>query len=100
MAQVVWSEPALGELDTIADYISLDNPIAASKLVRRVFDSVEQLHTYSKIGVIVDDLETVVYRKLLVPPCQIFYRVDGDTVFIVHIIRDEQLFQIDVLRQR
>ena len=46
---LVWSEPALGELDTIADYISLDNPIAASKLVRRVFDSVEQLHTYSKI---------------------------------------------------
>ena len=26
MAQVVWTEPALTDLDAIADYIALDNP--------------------------------------------------------------------------
>jgi toxin ParE1/3/4 len=26
MAQIIWTEPAVQELDEIADYISLDNP--------------------------------------------------------------------------
>lgn len=26
MAEVVWAEPALSDLDAIADYIALDNP--------------------------------------------------------------------------
>jgi len=34
MARIIWTEPALQELDEIADYISLDNPAAAKHLVR------------------------------------------------------------------
>lgn len=26
MAEVIWAEPALNDLDAIADYIALDNP--------------------------------------------------------------------------
>jgi len=29
MAEVTWTEPALQELDAIAEYIALDNPAAA-----------------------------------------------------------------------
>jgi plasmid stabilization system protein ParE len=43
MAKVIWTEPVLSDLDTIADYIALDNPSAARELVRRVFAHVEQL---------------------------------------------------------
>jgi toxin ParE1/3/4 len=35
MARIIWTEPALQELDEIADYISLDNPTAAKKLGSR-----------------------------------------------------------------
>jgi plasmid stabilization system protein ParE len=35
MAEVIWAEPALNDLDSIADYIALDNPEAARRLVRR-----------------------------------------------------------------
>ena len=35
MAQVIWAEPALN--DAIADYIALDNLVAAAELVRRIF---------------------------------------------------------------
>ena len=37
MAKVIWTEPALSDLDAIADYIALDNPKAAHDLVQRVF---------------------------------------------------------------
>ena len=43
MAQVIWAEPALNDLDAIADYIALENPTAASKLVQRIFRHVDQL---------------------------------------------------------
>ena len=33
MAEVIWAEPALNDLDAIADYIALDNPEAARRLV-------------------------------------------------------------------
>lgn len=35
MAEVIWAEPALNDLDAIADYIALDNPEAARLLVQR-----------------------------------------------------------------
>ncbi len=37
MAELIWTEPALSDLDTIADYIALDNPDAARRFVQRVF---------------------------------------------------------------
>jgi toxin ParE1/3/4 len=40
MARVIWTDPALQDLDTIADYIALDKPVAATKLVRAVFTKV------------------------------------------------------------
>jgi len=49
MAEVVWSEPALQDLDQIADYIALDDPIAANKLVRAVFEKVDLLETFPEM---------------------------------------------------
>jgi plasmid stabilization system protein ParE len=40
MARVIWTDPALQDLDTIADCIALDKPVAARKLVRTVFAKV------------------------------------------------------------
>ena len=34
MAEVIWAEPALNDLDAIADYIALDNPEAACRRLR------------------------------------------------------------------
>jgi plasmid stabilization system protein ParE len=50
MAQVIWTEPALADLDAIADYIALDNPEAAKALVQRVFRRVQHLAAYPKSG--------------------------------------------------
>jgi len=40
VARLIWTEPALADLEAVADYIALDNPAAASRPVRRVFESV------------------------------------------------------------
>jgi toxin ParE1/3/4 len=42
MAEVIWTEPALQELDALAEYIALGNA-AAGDLVKEVFDKTECL---------------------------------------------------------
>jgi plasmid stabilization system protein ParE len=46
---VIWTEPALADLDR-ADYIALDKPDAAKRLVHRVFESVKRLTIFPKSG--------------------------------------------------
>lgn len=93
MAEIVWSEPALGDLDAIADFIALENPQAAAELIRRVLAHVEQLATHPASGPRPPELKRSRYRHLVEPPCRVFYRVDGARVLIVHVMRTERLLR-------
>jgi toxin ParE1/3/4 len=90
MAEVVWTEPALSDLDAIADYIALDNLPAARALVQRVFARVEQLSRFPQSGTRPVELAGRRYRQLIEPPCRVFYRVDRQTVLVLHVMRSEQ----------
>ena len=46
MAEVVWTDPAIQELNSIAEYIALDNSAAACALVEEVFDKTERLESF------------------------------------------------------
>ena len=90
MAQVVWTEPALADLDAIADYIAVDNEEAARALIRRVFEHVEQLRRFPSSGSLPSELAGRRYRQIIESPCRVLYRVDRGTVFILHVMRAEQ----------
>ena len=100
MARIIWTEPALYELDEIADYISLDKPLAAERFVQRVFERIEQLATRPKSGSVPAELKGTQYRQLVIPPVRIFYRAQNDAVYIVYVMRGERLFRNDDLIQR
>ena len=50
MVQIIWTEPALRDLDDIAEYISLDKDLAAKKLVSRIFSRVENWQNFPESG--------------------------------------------------
>jgi addiction module RelE/StbE family toxin len=93
MAEIVWTEPALSDLDAIADYIALDNPEAARQLVRRVFAHVEQLREHPKSGPKPPELRGWRYRQIVEPPCRVFYREEDGRVFILYVMRAERLLR-------
>ncbi|WP_108125776.1 type II toxin-antitoxin system RelE/ParE family toxin [Saccharospirillum mangrovi] len=93
MAEIVWTEPALQQLDDIAEYIALDKPNAAGQLVASVFEEVERLAGFPQSGRIPPELPGSVYREVVVPPCRVFYRIEATTVIILLVIREEQLFR-------
>lgn len=90
MAEVIWTEPALQDLDAVAEYIALDNFTAARSLVQKVFEQTGRLEEYPQSGRIPPELPDSVYRELVVPPLRIFYREDEGQVFILHVMREER----------
>jgi toxin ParE1/3/4 len=100
MAEIVWTEPALGDLDAIADYIALDNPEAARQLVQRVFHHVDQLALHPQSGAQPQELKGWRYRQIVEPPCRTFYRYEGKRVYILHVMRGERLLRKSQLYSR
>lgn len=90
MAEVIWTEPALQELDAIAEYIALDNPVDASHLVQEVFDKIERLKDFPQPVRVPPELPNSVYREVVVPPCRIFYREDKKRVLVLYVLREER----------
>ncbi len=90
MAQIIWTEPALSDLDAIADYIAIENPEAASALVKRVFEHVVQLEQHPESGSRPQELKRSRYRQIIEPPCRVFYRHDAAKVYVLHVMRSEQ----------
>lgn len=100
MARLIWTEPALLDLNEVAEYIALDDPAAASKVVQTVFDRVERLAAYPNSGKRPAELLRTPYREVVVPPCRIFYRVEKDAVFILYVMRSERLLRPFLLAKR
>lgn len=90
----------MSDLEAIADYIALEDPAAASALVRRVFAHVEQLADHPESGSCPPELVHSRYRQLAEPPCRIFYRFDGQRVYIFHVMRAERLLRKSLLGAR
>lgn len=100
MARLIWTEPALLDLNEIAEYIALDDPQAASRYVQKVFDRVERLEAHPQSGKRPPELTRSPYREVVIPPCRIFYRVEGDAVYILYIMRAERLLRSYLLKER
>ena len=91
MARIIWADPAIQDLDAIADYIALDKPEAARHLVEQVLAAVGKLRKFPRMGASPAELSGLPYRQLIVPPCRILYRIEKDVVYAVHVLRGEQL---------
>ena len=100
MAQIIWTEPALIDLDKIAEYIALDKPGAAKKLVTDVFTSVKRLKQFPKSGKCPPELQNSDYFEVIVGPCRIFYRIDSDKVYILYVMRGESQLRLYILENR
>ncbi|CAA0112762.1 Toxin RelE2 [BD1-7 clade bacterium] len=93
MAEIIWTEPALGDLDEIAEYIALSNIQAAKALIQKIFSKVDRLADHPKSGKVPAELKSLAYREVVVNPCRIFYKIEDDTVYILHVVRQERDLQ-------
>ncbi|EHP3509417.1 type II toxin-antitoxin system RelE/ParE family toxin, partial [Vibrio cholerae] len=84
------TEPALSDLNDIAEYIALENVVAAKQLVQTVFTKVERLADFPESGRVLPELEHLNYREVVVNPCRVFYKYDDAKVRILFVMRAER----------
>jgi len=93
VARLVWTEPAVADLEAIAEYVAIDKPDAASALVARVLDAVARLRRYPSSGKRPPELPKTPYREIVSGPCRVVYRVESGTVYVPHVMRTERLLR-------
>lgn len=97
MAQIIWTEPARMALDSIADYIALENSDAARRFVQKVSASVKQLVRFPRSGSRIPEAPRKGVRQLVIKPCRVFYRIKGTDIVILYVMRSERLFRREFL---
>ena len=90
MAQIIWTEPALLDLEEIAEYIALDKINAAKRFVQKVFSSTDRLKQFPESGRKPPELEDSRYREIIVGPCRVFYRMQKTKMYIHYVMRSER----------
>jgi plasmid stabilization system protein ParE len=76
--QIIWTEPALADLETIVTHIAGDNPPAAGRVGDEIIAHVELLATFPHIGPHYPRGSKSGDREILCRSYRIFYRVFED----------------------
>ena len=90
MVRLIWTDEVLDGLNQIAEYIAVSNPQAAKKLVQPVFEKVSRVGRFPESGRVPLELSESRYREVVVSPCRVFYKIDGDQMFVLYVFREER----------
>ncbi len=80
MAEIIWTETALNNINSIAEYISLDSVFYAKQFVQKIFLAANKLEKFPQIGKTVPELSAYDYREILFKNYRIIYRIQSEIV--------------------
>jgi plasmid stabilization system protein ParE len=82
LAEVVWTDAAIGDLERIADYIEAFSPLAAQRMAVRLIAAASSLELAPERGRSIGDGR----RELVViTPYVVRYRIEGGRVLVLEI---------------
>ena len=87
--RVLWSAAAAGDLESIVEYIALDDSSAALRVLDRLQARATALEAMPLRGRVVPELKQqgiVTLRELVESPWRILYRVGDETVWVLAVI--------------
>ncbi len=92
MAEVIWTESALSDIDDIGDHISKDSIRYAELTVAKLFESPDILELNPMAGKMVPELQNESIRQLTRGSFRIIYRlVDEKLIEILTVHRSARL---------
>ena len=83
MAQVIWTEPALADLQEVHDFIARDSPLYARVTVQRIHTAIERLITFPLSGRTVPEFPDSPYREIIERGYRILYRFLAEDELVV-----------------
>ncbi len=89
--KVYWTLNAIKHLTNIYEYIALNSPTYARRMVDRITQRSEQISTQPFSGRKVPEYETEDIRELIEKPYRIIYRLKQDQIDVLAVIHGAQL---------
>ncbi|MBW1851573.1 MAG: type II toxin-antitoxin system RelE/ParE family toxin [Deltaproteobacteria bacterium] len=89
--KVYWTLNAIKHLTNIYEYIALNSPAYAKRMVDRITRRSEQISTHPLSGRKVPEYETEDIRELIEKPYRIIYRVKQGQIDVLAVIHGAQL---------
>ena len=83
--------PAKAQLLAAVAYINADRPAAARDFRKRVDGALRRLIEFPESGRVIPEFSGLGFREVLVGPYRLFYRVQGNVVWVVGVWHDAQL---------
>jgi len=74
-------------------YIHRENPTAAENFHRKAGKDLSRLRKFPRSGRVLPEFPDLPFREVIVAPYRFFYRIKGDTVWIVAVWHGAQLPQ-------
>ena len=84
--KIIFSEPAIDDLEGIVRFISKDNQEAGARFGGKLIDSVRHLAKFPRFGRVVPEQKDENIREIISKRYRIFYRVK-DEIRVVEVIR-------------
>ena len=92
--RVHWTDTAERHLDAIHDYIALDSPIYAKRMVDRLTRRSQQIADYPRSGRRVPEYDVDAVREVIEGACRIVYHIKPDQIDVLAVIHGA----MDILR--
>ena len=94
--RVHWTQNAIGHLTNIYEYIALNSPTYAKKMVDKITHRSEQIADQPLSGRKVSEYQSEDIRELIEKPYRIIYRIKSDQIDVVAVIHGARLLPEEV----
>ena len=94
MNRIVWTEPALKDMEGIRDYIALDSEFYANALMLDIVEAVERLARFPRTGRFVPELHDRRTREVTVGSYRVAYDIVDDTVRVLTVLHGARQFPL------
>ncbi len=88
-----WSEEALEDIESIAQYIEKDSPVYAQSVVSKFFEKSENLENFSEAGRIVPELNDNAIREIFVYSYRLIYKIEKNIILFVAVVHGKRLLE-------
>jgi addiction module RelE/StbE family toxin len=100
VTRLVWTRPALDDVQEIRSYIARDSRRYGRVVAERLVDAVERLREYPLSGRVVPEIGQSTLREVIEPPYRIVYRVRAQLLEVIAVVHSARQFPVDELQAR
>ena len=100
--KVIWANVAESDLKDIIEYISIDSPQNALRILKNIKQKTSELYTLPERNRIVPELQDqgiLQYREMIIPPWRLIYRIAERKVYVLSLIDSRRNVE-DILLKR